>query len=173
MADPLEVFLTFLRIGAVSFGGGMANLPEMARILIGNSWVTRQEFADGFALGQFVPGPNMLAVLFYGSSAGGLAGALAAALGMFSPGAFGAMLLVRGWRWMAKAQWSRALRKTLVPISMGLSASMVLVLVQLSVESVGWVLIIAAATYLIHRGANLLAVIAGGGIIGLLVTLLS
>jgi hypothetical protein len=41
----------------------MANLPKMARVIIGNGWVTGQEFADGFALGQFVPGPNMLARL--------------------------------------------------------------------------------------------------------------
>ena len=172
MSSPLEVFLTFLRIGVVSFGGGMANLPEMSRILIGNGWVNPDQFADGFALGQFVPGPNMLAVLFYGISAGGLAGALAAALGMFSPGAIGAMLLVRGWQWMSKAQWSRALRKALVPISMGLSGSMLVVLVQLSIESVLWILITVIATYLIHRGTNILAVISGGGAIGLMVTLL-
>lgn len=172
MSLPLEIFLTFLRIGSVSFGGGMANLPEMSRILIGNDWVTRQEFADGFALGQFVPGPNMLAVLFYGVSAGGFAGALAAVLGMFSPGAIGAMLLVRGWQWMSRAQWSRALRKTLVPISMGLSGSMLVVLVQLSIESVLWGLITLVATYLIHRGTNILAVIAGGGLLGLMVTLI-
>ena len=93
-----EVFLTFLRFGALSFGGGMANLPEMARVLLANGWVSRQAFADGFAMGQFVPGPNMLAVLFYGLSAAGFAGAIAALLGMFLPGAVGAMLLVRGWQ---------------------------------------------------------------------------
>jgi chromate transporter len=172
MAHPLEVFLTFLRIGMVSFGGGMANLPEMSRILIGKGWVTPQGFADGFALGQFVPGPNMLAVLFYGWSAAGWVGTLAAALGMFLPGAIGAMLLVRGWQWMSKAQWSRALRKALVPISMGLAGSMLVVLVQLSLESALWVLITAVATYLIHRGTNLLAVIAGGGAVGLLLTII-
>lgn len=169
--ETLEVFLAFLRFGVLSFGGGMANLPEMARVIIGNGWVTRQEFADGFALGQFVPGPNMLAVLFYGLSAAGLGGALAAALGMFLPGAVGAMWLVWGWAWMSRAQWSRALRKALVPISMGLSASMVLVLVQLSVDSLFWGLGVLVACYLIYRGLGVVWVIAGGGVLGLLLGL--
>ncbi|GIW29466.1 MAG: chromate transporter [Meiothermus sp.] len=172
VGETLEVFLAFLRFGVLSFGGGMANLPEMARVIIGNGWVTRQEFADGFALGQFVPGPNMLAVLFYGLSAAGLGGALAAALGMFLPGAVGAMWLVWGWAWMSRAQWSRALRKALVPISMGLSASMVLVLVQLSVDSLFWGLGVLLACYLIYRGVSVVIVIAGGGLLGLLTGLL-
>ena len=171
MPDFLETFLTFLRIGVLSFGGGMANLPEMSRILIANGWVTRQEFADGFALGQFVPGPNMLAVLFYGFGAMGFAGALAAMLGMFLPGALGAVLLVRGWEIMARAQWSRALRKALVPVGFGLGGSMVVVLVQLGLESWLWLILVAASTLLIYRGANVLLVIAGGALVGFLVTL--
>lgn len=172
MAEALEVFLAFLRFGVLSFGGGMANLPEMARVIIGNGWVTGQEFADGFALGQFVPGPNMLAVLFYGLSAAGLPGAVVAMLGMFLPGAVGAMWLVKGWEWMARARWSRALRKALVPISMGLSASMVLVLVQLSVESLLWGGGVLLACLLIYRGVGVVIVIAGGALLGLLMGLL-
>lgn len=171
MAEVLEVFLAFLRFGVLSFGGGMANLPEMARVIIGNGWVTGQQFADGFALGQFVPGPNMLAVLFYGLSAAGMPGALAALLGMFLPGAVGAMWLVKGWAWMARARWSRALRKALVPISMGLSASMVLVLIQLGVDGLGWFALMAAATWLIYRGVNVVWVIGGGAALGLLAAL--
>ena len=171
VGEVSEVFLAFLRFGVLSFGGGMANLPEMARVIIGNGWVSRQAFADGFALGQFVPGPNMLAVLFYGLSAAGLGGALAAALGMFLPGAVGAMWLVWGSAWMSKAQWSRALRKALVPISMGLSASMVLVLVQLSVDSLFWGVGVLVACLLIYRGVGVVVVIAGGGLLGLLLGL--
>ncbi len=171
MAEVLEVFLAFLRFGVLSFGGGMANLPEMARVIIGNGWVTGQAFADGFALGQFVPGPNMLAVVFYGLSAAGLPGVLAAMLGMFLPGALGAMGLVKGWEWMAKARWSRALRKALVPISMGLGASMVLVLIQLGVDTLFWGGGMLLACYLVYRGVPVWVVIGGGALLGLWVGL--
>lgn len=169
MADFLEVFLTFLRIGLLSFGGGMANLPEMSRILIANGWVTPQGFADGFALGQFVPGPNMLAVLFYGFGAMGFVGSLAALLGMFLPGALGAALLVRGWELMAKARWSRALRKALVPVGFGLGGSAVLTLVQLGLESWYWLILVATSALLIYRGVSVLLVIAGGALAGVFV----
>jgi chromate transporter len=168
VAEVLEVFLTFLRFGVLSFGGGMANLPEMARVIIGNGWVTPQQFADGFALGQFVPGPNMLAVLFYGLSAAGLSGALAALLGMFLPGAVGSMWLVKGWTWMAKARWSRGGGEGLGAISMGLSASMVLVLIQLGVEGPLWFGAMAVATLLVYRGVSVVWVIGGGAALGLL-----
>ncbi|MCS7194875.1 MAG: chromate transporter [Meiothermus sp.] len=171
MDEVLQVFLTFLRLGALSFGGGMANLPEMARVLIAKGWVTQQEFADGFALGQFVPGPNMLAVVFYGLSAAGLPGVLAALFGMFLPGAVGAIWLVKGWQWMARSRWSRALRKALVPIAMGLSASMVLILVQLGVDGAAWLLGVSVAALLIHRGVPVVWVMGGGAVLGVLVGL--
>ncbi|RDI95359.1 chromate transporter [Meiothermus sp. QL-1] len=171
MPELLQVFLTFLRFGLLSFGGGMANLPEMARVLIAHGWVTPQTFADGFALGQFVPGPNMLAVIFYGLSAAGLPGAIAALVGMFAPGALGAMGLVRGWQWMARARWSRAVRKALVPISVGLSGSMFLVLVQVGIDGVGWLLAMLLAAFLIYRGVPVAWVIAGGALLGLAVGL--
>jgi chromate transporter len=110
-------------------------------------------------------------VLFYGLSAAGLPGALAAMLGMFLPGAVGAMLLVPGWEWMSQAHWSRALRKALVPISMGLSASMVLVLIQLGVNSLFWGGVLVLAGLLIYRGASVVLVIAGGALLGLLIVL--
>lgn len=169
MSEGLEIFLTFLRLGLVSFGGGMANLPEMARILIAKGWLTPQQFADGFAMGQFVPGPNMLAVVFYGLSAGGLGGAVAAALGMFLPGATGAIVLVHGWEWMARARWSRALRKALVPVSMGLSLSMLLVLIQLGLDSLWGFALMGLASLAIYRGANILAVMLAGGVLGLVI----
>ncbi|WP_337843786.1 chromate transporter [Thermus sp.] len=163
----LEVFATFFYLGLVSFGGGMANLPEMARILVAKGWVTPQQFADGFALGQFVPGPNMLAVVFYGLSAGGLGGALAALAGMFLPGATGALLLVQVWEKMARARWSRALRRTLIPISVGLALSTLLVLAQVGLGGPGSLLLMGMAALLIHRGASPLGVLLVGGGLGL------
>ncbi|GEM86860.1 chromate transporter [Meiothermus granaticius] len=171
-ASLAEVFLTFLRFGVLSFGGGMANLPEMARVLLANGWLSRRGFADGFALGQFVPGPNMLAVLFYGLSAAGVGGALAAMLGMFLPGTLGAIALVWAWRWMGQAQWSRALRRALVPIAMGLSFSALLVLAQVSLSSLWGLGGAGLAAVLLYRGANVLAVLIGAALLGWLIGVL-
>lgn len=167
-AEALEVFLTFLRFGLLSFGGGMTNLPEMARTLLAQGWLTEREFVDGFALGQFVPGPNMLAVLFYGLKAAGWAGALAAGAGMFLPGAFGALLLAQATAWMERARWSRALARALVPIGLGLSAGTVLTLVELSVRSLLEGGIVLASLWALRRGVSPLWVLFAGALLGAL-----
>ena len=164
----LEVFLTFLRLGALSFGGGMANLPEMARLLLARGWITPQTFADGFALGQFVPGPNMMAVFFYGYSALGLAGGVAALLGMFAPGVIGAFLILAGWKSISSTQWSRVLRRVLVPLGLGLTSSTLLTLFQLSVDSWLWAAVALISGWLVYRGVAVWMIIAGGAVLGLL-----
>lgn len=164
----LEVFLTFLRLGALSFGGGMANLPEMARLLLARGWITPQTFADGFALGQFVPGPNMMAVFFYGYSALGLVGGVAALLGMFAPGILGAFLILAGWKSISGTRWSRVLRRVLVPLGLGLTSSTLLTLFQLSVDSWLWAAVALLSGWLVYRGVAVWMIIAGGAVLGLL-----
>jgi chromate transporter len=65
-----ELFLCFLYIGLVSFGGA---LPWARRILVEErNWLTSEEFSDALSLGQVLPGPNvvnlsiMLGVRFQG-----------------------------------------------------------------------------------------------------------
>ncbi len=169
--DFLEVLGVFLRFGLISFGGGMVLLPEMARTLLARGWLTEREFVDGFALGQFVPGPNMLAVLFYGLKAAGWAGALAAGMGMFLPGALGAILLARVTAWMERARWSRALAQALVPIGLGLTAGTILTLVELSVDSLLGGVIVLASLWALRRGVSPLWVLLAGALLGILARL--
>ena len=74
MKDILELYLAFLRIGAVNFGGGYAMLPLLERDLVQDrGWTTT---------GQCTPGLIALNVAtFIGSRRKGVAGAIAATLG--------------------------------------------------------------------------------------------
>ena len=57
MHDLAELYLAFLRIGAVNFGGGYAMLPLLERDLNEKrGWVTTAELMDYFAIGQCTPG---------------------------------------------------------------------------------------------------------------------
>ena len=57
MKDILELYLAFLRIGAVNFGGGYAMLPLLERDLVQDrGWTTTQDLTDYFAIGQCTPG---------------------------------------------------------------------------------------------------------------------
>ena len=53
----IDLFLTFTKIGAVTFGGGYAMLPILQREIVENKkWGTEEELADYYAIGQCTPG---------------------------------------------------------------------------------------------------------------------
>lgn len=82
----LKLFLTFLKIGAVSFGGGYGMLALMRENVVGNGWLTDSQVMDFIAVSESTPGPiavNM--ATFVGSSQGGMLGALLATLGVILP----------------------------------------------------------------------------------------
>ena len=77
----------------------------------------------------------MLAMMFYGFRAGGLAGAFAGFLGMFLPGAVASSLLARVWERLKASKWAWAIRAALLPVGLGLSAGGVLSLARAAFSS--------------------------------------
>jgi chromate transporter len=82
-----QLFITFAKIGVMTFGGGAAMLPMLQRELVDNrGWVEEEELMDYYAIGQCTPG--VIAVntsTFIGHKLAGIPGALAASLGFISP----------------------------------------------------------------------------------------
>lgn len=90
----LKLFLTFLEIGAVSFGGGYGMISLVREKVLTNGWLTEEEFLNMIAVSESTPGPiavNM--ATFVGSTQGGVIGAALATLGVVLP-AFIIMLLI-------------------------------------------------------------------------------
>ena len=82
----LKLFLTFLEIGAVSFGGGYWMIALIREKVLLNGWLGDDEFMSLIAVSESTPGPlavNM--ATFVGSSQGGALGALAATFGVVLP----------------------------------------------------------------------------------------
>lgn len=84
MHKLLDLYLTFAKVGGMMFGGGYAMLPILQREVVDNKgWATADQLADYYAVGQCTPG--VIAVntaTFIGASQGGIAGAVAATLGV-------------------------------------------------------------------------------------------
>ena len=81
-----QLFLTFLQIGAVSFGGGYGMISLIREQCLSHGWLTEEELMNFIAVSESTPGPlavNM--ATFIGSSQGGLPGALCATLGVALP----------------------------------------------------------------------------------------
>ena len=71
-----QIFLTYLGIGLVGFGGVNAWARRM--LVEKKRWLTDQDYAEVLGLGQALPGPNALNVaIFLGERWRGAAGALA------------------------------------------------------------------------------------------------
>ena len=87
MKGMLELFLTFAKMGVMTFGGGMAMLPILQREVVDNKhWVTEEELVDYYAIGQCTPG--IIAVntaTFIGQKKGGVIGGVLATLGVVFP----------------------------------------------------------------------------------------
>ena len=76
----------FLRIGAVTFGGGFVMVPLIeAEVVEAHHWLTHQEFAEAFALGQITPGPVLITATFIGYRVAGTLGALVSTVSVFLP----------------------------------------------------------------------------------------
>lgn len=80
----LKLFISFLKIGAFSFGGGYAMLPLIEEeIVYINQWLTQREFVDIIAISQMSPGPIAVnAATFVGYKHLGVLGAIVATFGV-------------------------------------------------------------------------------------------
>ena len=87
MKELLTLFLTFAKVGVMTFGGGMAMLPILQREVVENKhWATDEELTDYFAIGQCTPG--IIAVntaTFIGQKRRGILGGVIATLGVVFP----------------------------------------------------------------------------------------
>ncbi len=83
----LSLFLTFAKIGSITFGGGLTMLPLLTREIVEKKkWATEEELLDYYAVGQCTPG--IIAVntaTFIGYYQAGVLGGIFATVGMVFP----------------------------------------------------------------------------------------
>ena len=82
-----DLFITFAKIGVMTFGGGYAMLPILQRELVENKgWSTEEDLADYYAIGQCTPGIIAInTATFVGTKQKGIIGGIVASLGMVFP----------------------------------------------------------------------------------------
>lgn len=83
----LKLFISFLKIGAFSFGGGYAAMPIIqSEVVDANHWLTIAEFNDLITISQMTPGPIAInSATFVGIRIAGIKGAIVATLGCIMP----------------------------------------------------------------------------------------
>ena len=82
----LTLFLTFLEIGAVSFGGGYGMISLIREKVLSFGWMTEDELLNAIAVAESTPGPIAVNIAtFVGAEQGGALGSFLATLGVVLP----------------------------------------------------------------------------------------
>ena len=125
----LELFLTFLQIGAVSFGGGYAMISLIREQVLSHNWLSESDFLNIVAVSESTPGPiavNM--ATFIGASQGGLLGSFIATLGVVLPSFFIILLIATLIRNLLKYKGVQAFLNGIRPCVIGLILSTSIIL---------------------------------------------
>lgn len=87
MSALLQLFISFFKIGAFSFGGGYAMLPLIEKeVIITHKWITSAEYIDILAIAEMTPGPIAInSATFLGYRVYGVLGSAVATLGVVLP----------------------------------------------------------------------------------------
>lgn len=170
--DTFRIFLAFLRLGLISFGGPIAHLGYFRSEFVNRrKWLSEEAYADIIALAQFVPGPaSSQAGFALGLLRGGLPGGIAAWIGFTLPSALLMLLAAYGLQYAGN------------PIAQGVIHGLKLLAVAVVAQAVwsmgrtlcpdriraGFALLIAAILIAVPNGELQLGAIALGALLGLL-----
>ena len=92
-----DLYLTFAKIGGLTFGGGLAMMAMFrAELIEKRSWITDEELLDYYAIGQSTPGIIAINVsTFIGYRQLGILGGIVSTLGMVTPSLVIIMILAK------------------------------------------------------------------------------
>lgn len=160
----------FLRIGSVTFGGGLVMVPLIESEVVNNhQWLTHQEFADAFALGQITPGPVLITATFVGYRVAGTLGALVATISIFLPAFLMTVAAGSSLRRFRSNKQVQAFLRGISPAVVGLLVAAALSIGRSGIHSwVGLTIMIVAIFVLVRFRPNAFWVILGAGVIRLL-----
>ena len=83
----IQLFLSFIQVGALSFGGGYAAMPLIQEQVVNlHSWLSMSEFTNLITIAEMTPGPIAVnSATFVGMQIVGILGAIIATLGCILP----------------------------------------------------------------------------------------
>jgi len=168
-ATLLQVGAFLLKVGALTFGGGLTMIAFMQEQVVSQfHWLTPQEFIDGLALGQFTPGPILMVAAYVGYKVAGVAGAVIGGAAAFLPSFVMMLVILPALDRIRKLMWTRAALRGIAPAVIGVLA---VSLIRLAPYAVPDVLALATLTatalvLMVWRVATF-KVMLGGAILGI------
>jgi chromate transporter len=165
-----NVGVFFLKVGAVTFGGGLSIIALMQDQVVNQfHWITSQEFIDGLAIGQLTPGPIIMVAAYVGYKVAGVAGAAVAALAIFLPSFVLMLSILPVLDRVRRLAWIKAAMKGISP---AVIATLAVTIVQLVPHAApdaftAAVLLVTVIVMLAWQRLPVLPSIACGGLAGI------
>jgi chromate transporter len=163
-----QLFLIFLKIGAVLYGSGYVLLAFLRNDLVVRlGWLTDQQLLDAVAIGQFTPGPVFTTATFIGYVLAGVPGAILATVGIFLPSFCFVALLNRIVPYLRRSTWTAVLLDGINVAALGLMAGVTWQLGQEAiVDGVTLLLAVGAMILLLRFKLNSAWLVLVGGMVG-------
>jgi chromate transporter len=140
------VFLSFLKIGSVLYGGGYVLLAFVQQEFVDRTqWLTSQQLLDAVAIGQFTPGPLFTTATFIGYLVAGNSGAIAGTIGIFLPAFILVPLINPFVAKLRKSPWTSGFLDGVNAASIGLMAAVAWELGRGTLIDI-WTIIVAIAS---------------------------
>ena len=124
-----QLFITFLKIGLFTFGGGYAMIPLIQQEVVGNQWMTMNELSEAIAIAQSTPGAFAVnAATFVGMESGGFLGAFITASAVILASFSVILIIAKCFTNFLDSRWVKGLLFGMKPVVIGLIASAVVLL---------------------------------------------
>ena len=124
MKELVSLLNIFALLSLLAVGGGTAVLPQMEHETVTvHQWVTPDQFATIYSLGQLAPGPNMSMVGLIGFHAAGVAGLLVVLVAFYFPSSLLTYVASHVWDSQRKNPWRAAVQRGMAPVTIGLMSA--------------------------------------------------
>lgn len=134
-----ELFWTFFKIGAFTFGGGYAMLPLIQAAVTENGWIAPQALVDFVAVSESTPGPFAVNIATYvGAELYGIPGAICATLGVVLPSFLIILIVAKCYQRFQKSTMVRGMMAGLKPAVVGMIATALLNVASTVFAPNGW-----------------------------------
>ena len=172
----LQLFLTFMKIGVVTFGGGYAMIPIIENeITEKKGWITADELLEVVAISETTPGPIAIcAATFIGYKIAGFFGAFAATVGVVLP-SFVIIYLIS--LFLRAFEQLQVIKYAFFGIRAGVLALLIKALFSMYKKApknfVAYIIMAASFVAVAFFSANVIIVILSAAVIGIAATLIA
>lgn len=171
--EYVKIYFTFFKIGAVTFGGGLAMLPILTSELVTKrSWTTNEQLLDYYAVSQSLPGIIAVNVsTLIGYNRAGVVAGIVSAFGVVTPSIIVISFLARFIANFSDIVW---VQKALMGINVGVAAMLTKSVWEFAKKSVKnvwcFLILIAAFSAIYFLKINSIWVILTSAVLGIVMS---